>query len=99
MTTKKDLKQLIRQRMTKTKESFTVARRHVLAAAGNLCPGCGRMLSERTVRQMPDLDDHLDGLTDGQAADYMMAADSDDPRDWGDWAEDVIEKFCARCES
>lgn len=99
MTTKKDLKQLIRQRMAKTGEPYTVARRHILTGDDKLCPACNGTLEERTVQQMPDLpEDGLDGLTDGQAADYFQALESDDPRGWGDWAEDVIEKFCPKCE-
>jgi hypothetical protein len=100
MTTKKDLKQLIRQRMAKTGESYTLARRHVLGADQKLCPACSVALEERTVREMPDLDGYaVDDLTEGQAADYFQALDSDDPSDWGDWADDVMEKFCPKCEA
>ncbi|MBL8918116.1 MAG: hypothetical protein JNJ54_04575 [Myxococcaceae bacterium] len=99
MTINRDLKQLIRQRMAKTGEPYTVARRHVLNASGKLCPACSGALVERTVLQMPDIgEDGVDDLTDGQAADYFSALESNDPRDWGEWAEEVVEKFCPRCE-
>lgn len=99
MTIKKDLKQLIRQRMAKTGEPYTVARRHVLNADEKLCPACSGTLEERTVVQMPDIgEDGVDGLTEGQAADYFTALESNDPGDWGEWAEEVVERYCPRCE-
>ncbi|GMU63528.1 MAG: hypothetical protein AMXMBFR34_52910 [Myxococcaceae bacterium] len=92
MTTKKDLKQLIRQRAEKTGESYTVARRHVLSRAGRLCPACHATLDERPLSEMPDLEeDALDDLTDGQRSDYFMAMESNDPRDWNAWTEGVVE--------
>lgn len=100
MTTKKDLKTLIRQRMTRTGEKYSVARQHILTASNKLCPACNTTLEERTVRQMIELpEDGLDDITEGQAADYFQALDSNDPGDWGEWAEDVVEKFCPRCEA
>lgn len=100
MTIKKDLKQLIRQRMEKYGEPYTVARRQVLSASGRLCPACHATLEERPLSEMPDLDDdELDDLTDGQRSDYFMALESNDPSDWGAWTEGVVEVFCPKCEA
>lgn len=62
------------------------------SGAAEGCPTCGGPMSEETRLQMAPFPE--DG-TEGQQADHMMASESGQ---WDDWAEEVTERFCAKCE-
>lgn len=104
MTNKKDLKALIRERMSKTGERYSTARVHVLAPAKRQlsaaegtprCPACAGALSKRTVMVMPDFDDIDEDSTEGQIADFFAAEASGD---FGEWAVEETVLFCPQCE-
>ena len=49
MTTKRDLKALIRERQKETGEKYVGARRQVLRSSGNRCPACNEPLADRVL--------------------------------------------------
>lgn len=56
------------------------------------CPTCGSRVVEQTRLQIAPFPEDA---TEGQQADYMMAVESGG---LGDWAEEVTERFCPKCE-
>ncbi len=94
---RRKLKDLIRERMRKTGESFVVARFNLLKGEGSLCPACSGMLKREVVKTFVEPDDDA---TEGQIADYMMAVEAGrDDALAEHWTEEVDVVWCPKCET